>query len=69
MDMFEEYEAERLRAMNTPEALAEEARSAARSKIRVEEAHRRGVELGWFDEDGNSLLPEDPEDENEEDEI
>lgn len=42
---------------------AETARIAAKS----EREWKRGIELGHYDEEGNSLFPEEPEDEDEED--
>jgi hypothetical protein len=66
MGIFDDYEAERLAAMNTPEALAEEARMAKRSAERFAEQRALAVRMGWSDEDGNSLLPEDT-DEDEDD--
>lgn len=40
---------------------------AKKQKIRAEEEFERGVRLGWFDRDGNSLL-DDEEDDSEGDE-
>lgn len=67
MNIFDDYEAERLAAMNTPEALAEEARMTKRSAERFAEQQALAVRMGWSDEDGNSLLPEDQDDEDEDD--
>jgi len=63
-DLFAEDEAQRLAEANTPERLAEDAAMAERNRVRSEAEFQRGVELGWFDQDGNSLLPDDPEDED-----
>jgi hypothetical protein len=67
MSIFDDYDAERIAAMNTPEALAEEARIAKRSSERLAEQQALAVRMGWSDEDGNSLLPEDDDEEDEDD--
>jgi len=64
MDIFAEYEAERLRELNSPEALAEEARASERSRERLVEARALGLREGWCDVEGNSLLQDDPEEDD-----
>lgn len=39
----------------------------AKHKAKVEREFKRGVELGWYDVHGNSLLPDDDETEDEND--
>jgi hypothetical protein len=69
-DFMADFEAERLAEIerdearrNTPEAIA-----AREAKKRAE--HEKGVRLGWWDEEGNSLIAEtdDGADEEAEDE-
>lgn len=45
-------------ASQTPEALARAAKKKA-------EEFERGVRLGWWDAEGNPLLPDEPEDDEE----
>ena len=56
-EIFEEEEA-RLRAI--PVDHAAEARASAKAKAEWE----KGIRLGWYDEDGNSLLPEEEDEED-----
>lgn len=60
-EIFEEEEA-RLRAI--PVDHAAEARATAKAKAEW----GKGIRLGWYDTDGNSLLPEEPEENEEESE-
>jgi len=71
-DIFAEYEAERLKALEV-ELAAEDAFAASAEGIALKakqqaDEHAKGVRLGWWDEDGNSIVSED-EDEDEDEEI
>lgn len=60
---FEAYESERLAALAI-EIAAEDAREAtpefkALKAQRLAERHAKGVRLGWWDEHGNAVEPED----------
>lgn len=37
-------------------------------RAKFEQERKRAIELGWMDEDGNSLLPDNEEDEEDEEE-
>lgn len=66
MDDMLKY-AEEEAAKRRAEALRDEADPAhqARAAARRKADHERGVRLGWFDEEGNNLLPLDDEEEDE----
>ena len=57
-DFLEDYEAERIAAMNTPEALAEEAAMSVRASARQAREFDRRLAAGEIDQDGNCLLPQ-----------
>ena len=73
-DIFAEYEAERLKALEI-ELAAEDAFAASPEGIALKakqqaDEHAKGVRLGWWDEDGNPIVSEDEEDdEHEEEEV
>jgi hypothetical protein len=69
IDPFEEYEAERLKALAL-ELAEEDARNStpaglAKISKRKNEEHAKGVRLGWWDEEGNEIAAEEIEDEDE----
>lgn len=66
-ELFAEEEAQRLAEANTPERIEADELAANRASERHKIAFARGVELGWFDEDGNTLGEEEAEEEEEED--
>ena len=63
MGFLEDYGRELEAKANTPAQREADARTFARAAARSAEQHAKGVRLGWWDEDGNSLLPPDDEDE------
>lgn len=69
MDWMEQAEAERLKQIAEDEAKASTPEAIAAREAKKKAEHEKGVRLGWWDEDGNSLIPEtDDEDETDEEE-
>ena len=65
-DPFAEYEVERLAQIEREEAVRDTPEAAAARKARKASEFAKGVRLGWWDVDGNVLVPETDEDEDEE---
>ncbi len=63
-NVFEEYERELLAKANTLEAKAEFNALIERNAKRLQAERQRHIDLGWCDEDGNSLLPDDEDDDD-----
>lgn len=66
-DIFGEYETERLAQIDKDEAEYNKPENVARRKAKADREFRNGVEQGWWDEEGNPLLPLDDDDPDEED--
>lgn len=63
-ELMADEEARLMAEANTPERIAADQALAERNSARLKAEHARGVELGWFDEEGNPLgEPEEDEDE------
>jgi hypothetical protein len=70
-DPFAEYEAELLAAQEAELAAYDSPQAVADRAAKRQAEHEKGVRLGWWDADGNSLTPEtddDDADDSDEDE-
>lgn len=63
-DFMADFEAERLAQAEAEDAHYNAPEAVAKREAKRREEHERGVRLGWHDEDGNSLLPEEDEDDD-----
>ena len=65
-DPFAEYEAERLAQIKRDEAARNTPGAVAAREAKKAAEFEKGVRLGWWDSEGNSLTVETDEEENEE---
>jgi hypothetical protein len=65
-DPFAEYEAERLAALEAELVAYDSPQAVAARAAKRQAEHEKGVRLGWWDADGNSLTPETDDDDSDE---